>query len=73
MVEKTKDTTGKSFAEQTRRLEAMMKRYLERSYGKRCKTLSVGCPVCDIWLAYDRIFFDNKDVESYVLRRKKDG
>lgn len=38
--------------------EAMekVKQWIEKEYGKRCKSMAYGCPVCEIWMTYDRLF-----------------
>ena len=34
------------------------KKWIEKDYGKRCKVLAHGCPCCDMWLTFDRLFAD---------------
>lgn len=32
-----------------------LKKWILRSYGKRCTDTSVGCPICDMWWHYDAV------------------
>jgi len=34
------------------------KQWLEKEYGKRCAVMTYGCPVCEMWMAFDRLFAD---------------
>lgn len=38
--------------------EAMNKtqEWIEKEYGKRCKSMTYGCPICEIWMTFDRLF-----------------
>jgi len=51
--------------------------WLEKSYGKRCKSFFPGCPCCDIYRAFDTLFFDiNKEYswnDIHLKRGKKHG
>lgn len=35
-----------------------VKQWIEEEYGKRCGSMTHGCPVCEVWMAYDRLFDD---------------
>jgi hypothetical protein len=30
-----------------------LKQYLEKNYGKKCRTYSFGCITCQVWRAYE--------------------
>lgn len=32
--------------------------WITKEYGPRCKVLSFGCPTCDMWYLFDRLFAD---------------
>ena len=34
------------------------KEWLEKEYGQRCTVMAYGCPVCEMWMNFDRLFAD---------------
>jgi hypothetical protein len=32
--------------------------WIEKHYGKRCKVYTYGCPTCEMWITFDRLFAD---------------
>lgn len=44
--------------------EAMEKtrKWIEEEYGPRCGSMTYGCPVCEMWICFDRMFanFDSE-------------
>jgi len=34
------------------------KKWIEEEYGGRCDVCCYNCPICEMWLAYDRLFSD---------------
>ena len=33
-------------------------KWITETYGKRCKSYSAGCPICEMWLKFDLLFVD---------------
>lgn len=41
-----------------RLLKWLLKRYIRREYGERCKSFDFGCGLCQAWLSYYYLFTD---------------
>lgn len=33
-----------------------VRQWIEEEFGRRCAVMTYGCPVCEIWMAYDELF-----------------
>jgi len=48
----------------------LTKEWIEKTYGKRCKVCTYGCPTCEMWLTFDRLFADVEAEFSWMKEVK---
>ena len=39
-----------------KKIKIDMKKYMIKTYGKRCEAFIVGCTCCEAWACFDRLF-----------------